>query len=147
MFNRKIKRLVLISMIVILLLIFLFLFFKIRKPIYWAQNLKTENVSNIKVTVQPPINDKSYKIFEPDEFDNVVAQINQCAEKFTINPSKPSGLSIVYDITMKNGDIHTVANNEMDIIIDGIYYKGNNEWIRQWLDEVVDEVDNASLEN
>ena len=64
-----------------------------------------------------------------------------------MNPEQPVGVGFCYYITMKNGDVHTVSNNGIELDIDGTIYTGNKEWLTQWVDSIMNEVDSPIPED
>lgn len=144
--NKKVF--VLLLLILILIIIGIMLFIKTGKPMRWAQSVNAEDIAKVELLVYPHSEtDKPYKNFKSEEFDAVTEKINQCSGRFTLNPEQPVGVSFCYYITMKNGDVHTVANNGMELDIDGTFYTGNEEWLTQWVDSIMNEVDSPIPED
>lgn len=138
---RRKKRIVFLLLTILIFLIIIIAVLRARSSMRWAQTLKTEDVAKIEAVVHPPVNDKPYKNFTEQEIDSVVKQINQCSGRFTLKPEKPAGASFIYYITMKDGDVHTVANNGIELVIDETYYTGDEDRLNDWLNSVIGEVD------
>ena len=75
--------------VVLVLLIFsfggVFFYWKIpsrREAMTWARSLQASDVSKIELTVMPSAEDERYRIFEEDEFDDIIALINKSTGRF-----------------------------------------------------------------
>lgn len=141
------KRKTVLALVAFVLLVLILVLVKTRQPMRWAQTVKAEDVAKIEVVVHPPVNDKPYKNFDEEEFDAVIEKINQCTGRYTWNPEIPVGLSFCYYVTMQNGDVHTVACNGMELVIDEKFYTGDQDELGVWMDAVEHEVDSPVPED
>ena len=141
------KKLFCLLSLILALFIVLILCIKIGKPLHWAKTVKSEEIAKIEVTVHPAVEGEGYKEFGINEFDAVADKINQCTGRFTLNPKVPVGGSFVYYVTMKNGEVHTIGNNGMELIIDGVFYTGDRDWLEPWIESVIEEADSPVPES
>ena len=120
------KYMMIIMVLVLLIFSFggVFFYWKIpsrRETMTWARSLQASDVSKIELTVMPSAEDERYRIFEEDEFDDIIALINKSTGRYIEEPDQLAGMSRTLYITMKDGTRHTVGYNGY-LMIDGDAY-------------------------
>ena len=104
-----------------------------RETMVWAQNLSASDVQRIELVVMPQEQDKQYRIFAGDEMQQVVALINESRGRYVADPESLDGGSILFTVTMTDGETHTVSNiGNVYLTIDGEYFDAGYEWLSAW---------------
>ena len=81
----------------------------------------------------PQEQDKQYRIFAGDEMQQVVALINESRGRYVADPESLDGGSILFTVTMTDGETHTVSNiGNVYLTIDGEYFDAGYEWLSAW---------------
>lgn len=107
-----------------------------RDTLKWAKDLSAEDVASIELVVMPQDADKQYKIFTPEEIDNVVSLIRETRQtrlSYCRYPEALNGGATSFYLQMKDGSEHTVQNiGNSYLVIDGDYYNADYNWLSSW---------------
>ena len=72
-------------------------------------------------------------LFAGDEMQQVVALINESRGRYVADPESLDGGSILFTVTMTDGETHTVSNiGNVYLTIDGEYFDAGYEWLSAW---------------
>ncbi|GEM_PF-4420004 len=104
-----------------------------RDTMKWAKNISVSEVERIELVVMPGIENERYRLFQEEEFEDVITLINQSRGSYLTNPEELAGGAVTFYITTKNGICHTVTNiGNTQLCIDGDYYDAGYDWLSSW---------------
>lgn len=107
--------------------------FSEKPSMQWAKNLQVQDIDRIELVVQPSAENERYRLFESDEFADVVELVNKSKGTYLDNPEPLAGQSIVFYITTKDGIRHIFSNGgNAYLMIDGITYSAEYDWLYSW---------------
>lgn len=99
----------------------------------WAKNLSVSEVERIELVVMPGVENERYRLFKEDEFEDVIALINQSRGSHLTNPEELNGGAVTFYVTTKDGLRHTVTNiGNTQLFIDTDYYDAGYDWLSSW---------------
>lgn len=104
-----------------------------RPTMKWAKELKASDISKIEMLAMPSSN-TPYRLFEEEEFADIVKLINESRGRFVPKPESLAGGSIAFYITMADGTVHQVCNSgNTYLYIDGDNYDAGYNWLsKRW---------------
>lgn len=104
-----------------------------RESMKWAKNLKMEEVEKMELLVTPAPQNQPYRLFEREEWQEVIDLIHQSRGKYLENPEELAGQVITLYVTTKDGKIHHIGNlGNAELVIDGDHYQSDYDWLSGW---------------
>ncbi len=99
----------------------------------WAQGLDAAEVERIELLVEPSAPEQRYHLFTAEELPGVVEHIRQSRGRLVKEPEGLAGGGMTLTVTMKDGSVHTVANNANTyLVIDGESFDAGYDWLSGW---------------
>ncbi|MDO4766221.1 MAG: M56 family metallopeptidase [Eubacteriales bacterium] len=104
-----------------------------RESMKWAKNLKMEEIEKMELLVTPAPQNQPYRLFEREEWQEVIDLIHQSRGKYLANPEELAGQVITLYVTTKDGKIHHIGNlGNAQLVIDGDHYQSDYDWLSGW---------------
>lgn len=103
-----------------------------------ALGINVNDIENIEVVVFPRRDGMEYRELHKVEYQTVVDLLHESHGTYVAEPETVDGEVIYYYITLSNGIRHRFGNNSIYYIIDGSYYKVDDDWLSTWPEEKVD---------
>lgn len=104
-----------------------------RASLQWARSLRTQDIAAIELVVMPSNEDQRYRLFQPGEYADIVALMNQSSGRYLKNYESVDGGAITFYVTLTDGTVHTVTNSgNVYLIIDGDCFDAPSRWLSAW---------------
>lgn len=106
---------------------------EVRESIRWTDKLTADEVARIEMVVFPQTEEKQYKLFAQEEFNDIIVLISASRGKYLPIHEDLNGGSIFFYITTKDGKTHEAGNiGNTYLLIDGDYFALKYEDALAW---------------